>query len=64
MSTPSDDPPPSYVDGPIGIEAEIDGRLIPSVKALHDEIAAKSAQWMDVVKIGRTHLEDVRHGDG
>ena len=37
---------------------EIDDRLVPSVKALHDEIADKSAQWMDVVKIGRTHLED------
>src|SRR6202011_1621033 len=37
---------------------EIDERLLPSVNALHDEIAAKSAQWMDVVKIGRTHLED------
>src|SRR5271163_4897876 len=37
---------------------EIDERLVPSVKALHDEIADKSAQWMDVVKIGRTHLED------
>ena len=37
---------------------EIDERLLPSVTALRDEIAAKSAQWMDVVKIGRTHLED------
>ena len=37
---------------------EIDERLVPSVKALQEEIADKSAQWMDVVKIGRTHLED------
>ena len=37
---------------------EIDQRLVPSVRALHDEIAQKSAQWLDVVKIGRTHLED------
>lgn len=36
----------------------IDGHLVPRVKALHDEIATKSAQWMDIVKIGRTHLED------
>ena len=37
---------------------EIDQRLVPAVRAVHDEIVAKSAQWMDVVKIGRTHLED------
>src|SRR5882757_7913522 len=33
----------------IAVVTEIDERLIPSVKALHDEIADKSAQWMDVV---------------
>ncbi|TRW89088.1 class II fumarate hydratase [Mycolicibacterium sp. 018/SC-01/001] len=38
--------------------AAIDDHLVPQVRALHDEIAAKSQQWMDVVKIGRTHLED------
>jgi fumarate hydratase class II len=37
---------------------EIDERLLPRLQALRNEIAAKSAQWMDVVKIGRTHLED------
>jgi fumarate hydratase class II len=33
-------------------------RLLPAVQALHDAIAAKAEQWRDVVKIGRTHLED------
>ncbi|MEU1299887.1 class II fumarate hydratase [Streptomyces shenzhenensis] len=33
-------------------------RLLPSVQALLQAIEAKSAQWHDVVKIGRTHLED------
>jgi fumarate hydratase class II len=33
-------------------------RLLPSVEALRDAIAAKAEQWADVVKIGRTHLED------
>jgi fumarate hydratase, class II len=33
-------------------------RLLPSVEALRDTIAAKAEQWADVVKIGRTHLED------
>src|SRR6476659_6945956 len=36
----------------------IDDALIPSVTALNGEIAAKSAEWMKIVKIGRTHLED------
>ena len=33
-------------------------RLIPSVKALHDAISAKAAEWKDIVKIGRTHMQD------
>src|SRR6476646_5000618 len=33
-------------------------RLIPAVKALHDAIAAKAEQWKDIVKIGRTHMQD------
>jgi fumarate hydratase, class II len=37
---------------------EIDGRLIPSLEALQRAIQSKAEAWMDVVKIGRTHLED------
>jgi fumarate hydratase class II len=37
---------------------EITGRPLPSVRALHGAIAAKVSEWADVVKIGRTHLED------
>jgi fumarate hydratase class II len=33
-------------------------RLIPAVKALHDAIAAKAGAWDDIVKIGRTHMQD------
>jgi fumarate hydratase class II len=33
-------------------------RLIPAVKALHDAIAAKADEWKDIVKIGRTHMQD------
>ena len=33
-------------------------RLLPPVEALRDAIADKAEQWADVVKIGRTHLED------
>ena len=42
----------------IAAVTELDERLIPSVEALQREIAAKAEQWSDVVKIGRTHLED------
>src|SRR5882724_5692923 len=34
---------------------EIQNRLLPRVRALHSAICAKSQQWHDVVKIGRTH---------
>ena len=33
-------------------------RLIPAVQALHDAIAAKADEWKDIVKIGRTHMQD------
>jgi len=33
-------------------------RLIPSVAALRDSIAAKAEEWKDIVKTGRTHLQD------
>ena len=37
---------------------EIDTRLLPQVEALAKEIEVKAQDWHDVVKIGRTHLED------
>jgi fumarate hydratase, class II len=37
---------------------EIHTRLLPRIRALHDAINTKAKQWADVVKIGRTHLED------
>jgi fumarate hydratase class II len=33
-------------------------RLVPAVKTLHDQIEAKAEQWKDVIKIGRTHMQD------
>ena len=38
--------------------AELDDRLVPAAKALAAELHAKADGWMDVIKIGRTHLED------
>ncbi len=36
----------------------IRNRLLPSLAALKDTLQAKSAAFMDIVKIGRTHLQD------
>lgn len=33
-------------------------RLVPSVQALRDGLAAKAEEWSGIVKIGRTHLQD------
>jgi fumarate hydratase class II len=37
---------------------EFSDRLIPAVTALTDAVRAKAREWVDVVKIGRTHLQD------
>ena len=37
---------------------EFEDHLLPAVSALRDEIAARARRWVDVVKIGRTHLQD------
>ena len=42
----------------IAAVTQIHQHLLPSVQALQQAIAAKADQWQDVVKIGRTHLED------
>jgi fumarate hydratase class II len=34
------------------------GRLVPSLRKLRDTLAAKSHAFRDIVKIGRTHLQD------
>ena len=50
--------------GPIPVcwrAAAVDGirnRLLPSLAQLKDTLAAKTAAFMDIVKIGRTHLQD------
>ncbi|MFO1086391.1 MAG: class II fumarate hydratase [Reyranellaceae bacterium] len=56
MSQSSNDSFPSamYVAAALGV-AE---RLLPSVDALHDAIAAKAKAWDGIVKIGRTHMQD------
>jgi fumarate hydratase class II len=36
----------------------LDDSLLPRAEALRDAIAAKAEAWADVIKIGRTHLQD------
>jgi fumarate hydratase class II len=33
-------------------------KLIPALQALQRSIAAKSEEWKDIIKIGRTHMQD------
>src|SRR6266404_379120 len=56
MSQSSNDSFPSAMY--IAAAVNVTQRLIPAVKALHDGIAAKASEWDDVVKIGRTHMQD------
>jgi fumarate hydratase class II len=56
MSQSSNDSFPSAMN--IAAAESVKERLIPAVKALRDAIAAKAEEWKDIVKIGRTHLED------
>ncbi|MGA8550941.1 MAG: class II fumarate hydratase, partial [Stellaceae bacterium] len=56
MSQSSNDTFPSamYIAAALGVTE----RLLPAVRALRDAIAAKAAAWRDIVKIGRTHMQD------
>jgi len=42
----------------IAVVEQLEHRLFPSVGTLRDTLAAKSAQFADLVKTGRTHLQD------
>src|SRR5258707_2601274 len=55
MSQSSNDtfPTAMYIAG-----AEQLNKLIPAIQTIHDAIAAKAREFADVVKIGRTHLQD------
>jgi fumarate hydratase, class II len=56
MSQSSNDSFPSAMN--IAAAVNVKQRLIPAVKALRDAIAAKADEWKDIVKIGRTHMQD------
>jgi len=42
----------------VAVATEISERLVPSARALRDALDAKAREWADIVKIGRTHLQD------
>src|SRR6202043_2872921 len=42
----------------IAAAVNVKERLIPAVAALRDAIAKKSREWDDIIKIGRTHMQD------
>jgi fumarate hydratase class II len=56
MAQSSNDSFPSamYIAAAVNVKQ----RLIPAVKTLHDEIAGKAQEWREVIKIGRTHMQD------
>lgn len=42
----------------IAAAEEIHTRLLPAVKKLRDTLYAKSVEFKDIIKVGRTHLQD------
>src|SRR6201991_2515071 len=56
MSQSSNDNFPSamYIASAMNVQQ----RLIPAVKSLHDAMAAKASEWDNIIKIGRTHMQD------
>ncbi|UYV82981.1 FH [Cordylochernes scorpioides] len=42
----------------VAVAMEIELSLIPALKNLHETLVNKSKEWEDIVKIGRTHLQD------
>ncbi|HYB03099.1 MAG TPA: class II fumarate hydratase [Nitrososphaerales archaeon] len=56
MSQSSNDTFPTAMH--IAIVLEFPEHLLPSITTFRDTILAKARQWVDVVKIGRTHLQD------
>jgi len=56
MAQSSNDSFPSAMH--IAAAVNVNQRLLPAVTALRDAIDAKAQAWKDIVKIGRTHMQD------
>jgi len=56
MSQSSNDSFPSAMY--VAAAVAVNDRLVPAVKALRDSLTSKAVEWADIVKIGRTHMQD------
>jgi fumarate hydratase class II len=56
MSQSSNDTFPSAMH--IAAAVNVKERLVPAVAALRNAISAKADTWADIIKIGRTHMQD------
>jgi fumarate hydratase class II len=56
MSQSSNDTFPTAMN--VAAAQQLLERVLPSVRALRDALDAKATAWADIVKIGRTHLQD------
>jgi fumarate hydratase class II len=56
MSQSSNDSFPTAMN--VAVAVGVKQRLMPTVQALRDALDAKARAWADVVKIGRTHMQD------
>src|SRR5262245_64497692 len=56
MAQSSNDSFPSAMN--IAAALGVKRRLIPAVTGLRNAIATKAEKWKDIVKIGRTHMQD------
>jgi fumarate hydratase class II len=56
MSQSSNDSFPTAMN--IAAAVNVKEKLVPAVTFLRDAIAAKADEWKDIVKIGRTHMQD------
>ena len=56
MAQSSNDTFPSamYIAAAVNVKQH----LVPAIRQLHGAIAAKAAEWKDIIKIGRTHMQD------
>ena len=56
MAQSSNDSFPTAMN--VAAAVNVKQKLLPAVIALRDAIASKAEEWKDIVKIGRTHMQD------
>ncbi|GGD98127.1 fumarate hydratase class II [Tsuneonella deserti] len=56
MSQSSNDTFPSAIH--VAVAGEIVRHLLPALRAMHADLAARAQAWCGIVKIGRTHTQD------